>query len=81
VKKAVKDMVDLGLIRSLDDILVQHVVDVECAYVIYDSAYMESRKVILQYLESCDIASIGRYGNWEYTGMEEALMQGQKAIK
>src|SRR6185369_9461896 len=81
VKKAVQEMVELGLVQSLDDILVQDVADVECAYVIYDRAYSESRKTIFGYLDSCGITSIGRYGNWEYSGMEEALEQGMKAVK
>ena len=80
VKKAVKEMIDLGLVRSLDDILVQHIADVDCAYVIYDSTCTENQKIIFDYLNSCGIASIGRYGNWEYTGMEEALMQGKTTI-
>lgn len=80
VKKAILEMVDLGLVPSLGDILVQEVADVECAYVIYDRAYAESRKVIFDYLDSCGITSIGRYGNWEYSGMEEAMLQGKAAI-
>jgi len=80
VKNSVHEMVDLGLVRSLDDILVQVVADVECAYVIYDRTYQKSRKVIVDYLDSCGITSIGRYGNWKYSGMEEALMQGKDII-
>ena len=81
VAKAVQDMVELGLIRSLEDILVQDVVDLECAYVIYDRQHSESRKTIMEYLERHNIASIGRYGNWEYSGMEEALLQGKEAVE
>lgn len=76
VKKAVQEMVDLGLVRKLDDILVQHVADVECAYVIYDKAYATSQKIIFDYLAAYGISSIGRYGKWEYSGMEEAMQQG-----
>jgi len=80
VENAVRQMVDLGLVRSLNDILVKDAADVECAYVIYDKDYSRCRKIILDYLGLCDIASIGRYGNWEYSGMEEALDQGRKAV-
>jgi protoporphyrinogen oxidase len=77
VAKAVSQMLEIGLIRSLDDILVQDVVDLECAYVIYDEHHKQSRKTIMEYLAGRGIASIGRYGNWEYSGMEEALQQGR----
>lgn len=81
VAKAVAEMVEIGLIRSLDDILVKDVVDLECAYVIYDRCYGESRKTVMDFLKQHGIVSIGRYGNWEYSGMEEAMMQGMLAIK
>lgn len=81
VDKAVGEMVEIGLIGSRDDILVQDVVDLECAYVIYDRNYSESRRTVMDYLEHHGIASIGRYGNWEYSGMEEAMMQGKAAVE
>jgi protoporphyrinogen oxidase len=80
VKNAVQEMTTLGLVPSLDDILVQVVTDVECAYVIYDKNYTECRKIIFDYLETCGVASIGRYGNWEYSGMEEAMKQGLEVM-
>jgi protoporphyrinogen oxidase len=80
VTKAVEEMVEIGLIRGLDDIMVKDVVDLKCAYVIYDQNHSESRKTIMDFLQKHDIASIGRYGNWEYSGMEEAMMQGKGAI-
>jgi protoporphyrinogen oxidase len=80
VTKAVEEMVEIGLLRSLDDILVKDVTDLECAYVIYDQHQSKSRKVIMDFLQQHDIVSIGRYGNWEYSGMEEAMMQGKEAV-
>ncbi len=78
--RAVSQMVDLGFIDGPGDVLVKDVRDVECAYVIYDRNHTESRRVLLEHLATLDIASIGRYGNWEYSGMEEALAQGKRVI-
>ena len=80
VEKAITELVEIGLIPKKGDILVKEVMDVECAYVIYDKNYSESKKIIMNYLNSHNIFSIGRYGNWEYSGMEEAMMQGRKAV-
>jgi protoporphyrinogen oxidase len=79
--QAVTQMEDLGLIHSPDDILVSDVRDVECAYVIYDCNYARSRRTVLEYLKRQGIHSIGRYGNWEYSGMEEALSQGKEVVE
>jgi len=81
VRKAVRELVEIGLVPSLDDILVQDVVDLSCAYVIYDRGHARNRETILDYLESQGIGSIGRYGNWEYSGMEEAMQQGKAAVE
>lgn len=80
-EKAIKEMVEIGLIDSLDDILVQDVVDLEFAYVIYDRNYSLNRKIIMEFLNQYNIISVGRYGNWEYSGMEEAMIQGKQAIE
>lgn len=81
IQKAIKDMVDIGLVHKRKDVLAQHIADIECAYVIYDKAYTKSRKIILDYLNSHGINCIGRYGNWEYTGMEEAIKQGKEVFE
>jgi len=35
----------------------------------------------MEYLNRFGIQSIGRYGNWEYSGMEEAMIQGKQPLK
>jgi protoporphyrinogen oxidase len=80
VDKAVAEMFELGLVKDMADILVKEVVDLECAYVIYDVNHSQSRKTIMDFLQGHQILSTGRYGNWEYSGMEEALLLGRSAI-
>ena len=80
IEKAIADMVEIGLIRNVEDILMKDVVDIDCAYVIFDQHYADSRREILDYLSDNHIFSIGRYGHWEYAGMEEAMIQGRDVI-
>jgi len=79
VSCAIDQMSDLGLLGSRDDLLVTDVRNVEFAYVIYDHKRSRARNTLMEYLNRFSIHSIGRYGNWEYSGMEEALMQGRDA--
>ena len=81
VSRAGDQMSDLGLLPSRDDVLVTDVMDVDCAYVIYDHDRTRARRTLMEYLSRFGIHSIGRYGNWEYSGMEEALKQGKIAIE
>mgnify|MGYP001943123383 CR=1 FL=1 len=49
------------------------------AYVIYDEHYHEAREIIHQWLTKVDILSVGRYGDWNYSSMEDALLDGKRA--
>lgn len=80
IEKATDEMVEMGFIAKKEDIIVREIFDIEYAYVIYDSDYSKSKKVIMDYLNMQGIFSLGRYGNWEYSGMEEAMMQGKAVI-
>ncbi len=61
------------IISSKKDILFYNVLYIPCAYVIYDFARNTVVKYIKNYLESNNIFSIGRYGAWKYSYMEENI--------
>jgi protoporphyrinogen oxidase len=80
INKAINDMADIGFIRRKKDIITKDFFDVEYGYVIYDKNYLRNRKILLDYLRRHDILSIGRYGNWEYSSIEQAIEQGREII-
>lgn len=49
----------------------------DCGYVIYDEQREPALKKIFAFLEANNILSIGRYGHWEYSNMEDALLHGK----
>jgi protoporphyrinogen oxidase len=51
--------------------------DIPCAYVIYDHQHRDIVTTAREFLIEHDIHSIGRYGAWEYSGMEDAIWQGK----
>ncbi len=50
-------------------------------YVFYDKKISEVRSTLINFLRQNDILSIGRYGNWEYSNMESAIIQGREAAE
>ncbi|PIE05653.1 MAG: hypothetical protein CSA75_03645 [Sorangium cellulosum] len=52
---------------------------IEHAYVIYDHAYDASLSKVQVFLKERDILSTGRYGGWNYSSMEDALIFGRDA--
>jgi len=49
------------------------------AYIIYDHEHRKNTDIIKQYLESENIHSAGRFGDWEYMNMDHAILAGKKA--
>jgi protoporphyrinogen oxidase len=67
-----------GILRPDDDIVVADVKDLHYAYVYFDRHRARALPAILSELERRGIYSIGRYGAWEHTSMEDAISQGKR---
>ena len=72
-------LTELGTLHDPQDILFATRRDVDYAYVVFDDAYVPSRGLILDWLESQGIRSCGRYGSWIYNSMEDSILQGMDA--
>ncbi len=66
-----------GVLREEDQIMAELCLDIPCAYVIYDHKHAESVALLRQFVREHGIHPIGRYGAWEYSGMEDAIWQGK----
>jgi protoporphyrinogen oxidase len=49
-----------------------------CGYVVYDEFRNNILAAVFPYLNKNNIWSIGRYGSWEYSNMEDAMLHGKK---
>ena len=77
----VQGLVELGLLRSERDIELCRLRTIEHAYVIYDHRYRPALDVIEPFLAEQRIISTGRYGGWNYSSMEDALLMGQSSAR
>jgi protoporphyrinogen oxidase len=50
---------------------------IDYAYVIFDHHYYEAVSEVRAFLEQQRIVSAGRYGGWNYSSMEDALLFGR----
>lgn len=76
LKKAIKTTKKL-LNFSDQEIATQKIVSIDHAYVIYDFWREKNIASIHKTLNSLNIHSIGRYGEWKYASMQEALLDGK----
>ncbi len=72
-------LVEMGFIKDAAQIRFALPGRAPCAYVIYDFEYQNARKTVLDWLAQEGIQSIGRYGDWNYSAMEDALLAGRAA--
>jgi protoporphyrinogen oxidase len=78
---AVAGLVQCGLLARSDDVIFARARTIPNSYVLYDREYGAARKTLVDFLESAAILPVGRYGNWEYSSMEDAILGGRAAAR
>ena len=74
-------LIDMGIIKKPEDIAFARLRRIEHAYVVFDHAYYDALATIMPFLEEHNIISHGRYGAWNYSAMEDALLYGREAAQ
>jgi protoporphyrinogen oxidase len=74
-------LLEMGIIDKPSDILFAQPRRIDHAYVVFDHDYYGALAVIQPFLEQNGIVSAGRYGGWNYSSMEDALLFGRDAAK
>lgn len=78
---AVEDLLAAELIRHPDDVLFASARAIPNAYVLYDGAYGAAKQTITTFLAEAGIQIAGRYGSWEYSSMEDAVIAGRTTAR
>lgn len=81
VPKVVEGLVEMGVITGPEHVRFAHARRIDYAYVIFDHAYYDALAVIEPFLAEARIVSTGRYGQWTYCSMEDALLMGRRAAR
>jgi protoporphyrinogen oxidase len=80
-RAAVEDLVRAKMIHGAADVLFTESRVIRNAYVLYDAHYGQARQTVIDFLSKVGIRTAGRYGNWEYSSMEDALLGGRAAAE
>ena len=80
IEKALDGLTECGLIADRNVIL-KRARTIPVAYVLFDHACAAARTTVLDYLSAQGIQVAGRYGRWEYSSMEDALLSGREAAR
>ncbi|HLG95707.1 MAG TPA: FAD-dependent oxidoreductase [Bryobacteraceae bacterium] len=79
IRLCIEDAKRVGFMRPDDPIWATAIVDLPCAYVVYDHRRKSVVASIREWLASMDILVAGRYGEWEYYNSDHAFIAGKKA--
>ncbi len=73
-------LVSMNLFKE-DEIVVKDIRFEKYANITFDKDIYKNRKVVLDYLQSQNIESIGRFGRWEYYWTHQAFKSGMDCAK
>ena len=76
VHKSINQIVTL-LDLNKNTIVTEKILHLSHAYVIYDAWRKRNLSNLLQRLNNLNIHSIGRFGAWKYSSMQEAVLDGK----
>jgi UDP-galactopyranose mutase len=80
-ERSILDLRKCGILRESDRVLTRLVLDLKFAYVIFDEHRQARLQSLIEYLESRDIYTAGRYGRWDYYSMEDSILSGKSAAE
>ncbi len=72
-------LVEMKLIEHAHAVRFARLRRIDHAYVVFDHAYFPSLATLRPFLEAEGIVSAGRYGGWNYSSMEDAILFGRDA--
>ncbi len=76
-----RHLVAMGVIRAIEAVRFARVRRIDLAYVVFDDAHDAAVATIRSMLEDHGIHSVGRYGSWTYSSMEDALLAGREVAR
>ena len=79
--RSVADLERCGILRRGDRVLTRLDLDIKSAYVVFDEHRQTHLQNLIGYLESSNIHTAGRYGQWDYYSMEDSIRSGKKAAE
>jgi protoporphyrinogen oxidase len=77
----IRGLKSCGLLSRASQVTEKLWLKIPCAYVVYNRERAEALPVINAWLKAKKVQSIGRYGAWKYSFMEESVKEGLEAAE
>jgi protoporphyrinogen oxidase len=80
IEQALQGLSRCGLIDR-NEVVLSRARTIPVAYVLFDHDHAQARAVVQGHFERHGVQLAGRYGKWEYSSMEDALLSGREAAR
>ncbi len=80
IASALDSLARIGLLER-SRVRVARARTIPTAYVLFDQHHAQARACVLEHLAAHGVQVAGRYGRWEYSSMEDALLTGRAAAR
>jgi protoporphyrinogen oxidase len=78
MEESVGSLIDLGIIKTKESVVYKDIIDIKYAYITYDCNRKRNVKLIHNFLRKNSIYPCGRFGQWQYLWMDDAILDGKK---
>jgi protoporphyrinogen oxidase len=78
--KTIEQLIGIGMFNE-EDLILKDIRVIKYANVIFKLDIYENRSIVKKYLESQNILSAGRFGEWDYLWSDQAFISGKKAAE
>lgn len=78
VQQSIDSLRKSGILQDGDRIISQYPLVLPYAYVVYNSTRKRAVERIQRDLKARNVHSFGRYGSWNYSSMEDAVLEGKQ---
>lgn len=80
-ERVLADLRRAGILAEDDELIFMELCTIPFAYVIFDEHYEKARQTVVDFLAAHDVLIGGRWGGWNYGGMEDAMLEGKAAAE
>ena len=81
VERVIDDLIEANVLKDDDKIPTSSLLDIKYGFNIYTHDRSKNVETIKGYLLPNDICTLGRYGNWEYSGIEHAILNSRRFVE
>ncbi|MDP2420243.1 NAD(P)/FAD-dependent oxidoreductase [Sediminibacterium sp.] len=76
LEQTIEKFISIGLF-CVEDLIVKDIRSEKYANVIFDHFIYDNRKIVIDYLESNQVISVGRFGEWDYFWSDQSMLSGR----